>query len=540
MNELLKSNSKAIVHLRQQYKCRRLGLVFGAGISKDLDFPNWSDLVKGIAEHEDVDGGVIYKNDSKWSSSTSITQLLFQHFKSTRMAVLEAQYPSVAYRERHVKADWREIVHSVLYRSALESRFDKVKNHPYLINFIPLINGSEFSVNYNFDDTLEYMLSIQKWNQRESKGRPYQSVWNPHMQFRENTAVIYHPNGYLPGDKNLQQSDELVFSEESFSDQLLESMSGKLSTLLHMFTKKTCLLVGLSLQDNTLKHLLRQSSVISPGNFHYFIRYTSNRDTLTDNEKNAIFNSNFEVYNLITLFLDSEEISNLAELVSMDTEEFVNLANIAGVDTNYNYYLVGTVGAGKSTILDHFGNLKLYEEWLEERPHDLAKPFSQLTSDEKERVDEWVNSQFFKKNLKLLSEKEGIHLIDRTPLDPITFSPDDESMKLRAASMLKIISPGNSNYQISLGHVLLVRSTPKELKNRLLSKRKTEWSEDDIALLQERALKIYDSFGLKAIDNIGRTIPEIVKEVARIIHIEDYQPTNLHLKLQEVAESETP
>ena len=534
MIELLKEYPKALVHLRQQFQNRRLGLVFGAGISKDLSFPNWNELIEGIAKNEQLSGKDIYENSLKWTNSTAITQLLFQHFKTFRLAQLESKFPSIAYREKRVMSDWREVVHDVLYKDALESRKSKVESHPYLKDFIPLINKSEFSINYNFDDTIEFMLAEKEWNPKESKGKPYQAVWNPHMQFREEAAVIYHPNGYLPGDKNLQQSDELVFSEESFSDQLIDSMSGKLSTLLHQFTKKTCLFVGLSLDDNTLKHLLRQSATISPGNYHYFIRYTSERASLTDDEKNAIFNSNFEVYNLITLFLNSQEISSLAKIVALSTNEFLNEAAITGVNVKYTYYLVGTVAAGKSTVLNHFGCLRTYEEWLEERPHDLSRPFTELTEIEKQNVDDWIDSQFFQKNLKLLSEKEGIQIVDRTPLDPITFSPDDESMKGRATKMLGAISPGNSNYQVDIGQVVLIKSSPEELKTRLLTKRKINWAVDEIDLLQERSISIYSSFKTRAIENINRPIAEVVKEIARVIHVEDYQPINLHQKLVEV------
>ena len=429
MENLLKIIPKAVVHLRQQFQSGRLGLVFGAGISKDLDFPDWDNLIEGIALHEEIQGKEIYQNAKKWSNTTSITQLIFQHFKQRKLSELEKKFPSIAYREKRVLSEWREAVHDVLYKNAQLDRKNKIASHPYLKKFIPLINHTEFSVNYNFDDTLEFMLAQEDWNSPRKKGKAYQAVWNPYMQFRDDTAVIYHPNGYLPGDKNLHQSENLVFSEETFSDQLIASMSGKLSTLLHLFTKKTCIFVGLSLEDNTLKHLLRQASLISAGNYHYFIRYTSDKKSLTEDERTAIFNANFEVYNLITLFLNSEELASLAELVSLDKQEFKTKAEIEGVDIKYNYYLVGTVGAGKSTILSYFGNLKQFEEWMDERPNELAKPFSSLSTAEKCKVDNWVNNQFYKKNVALLQETEGIHLIDRTPLDPITFSPQEDEMK---------------------------------------------------------------------------------------------------------------
>lgn len=322
MEDLLKTIPKAVVHLRQQFQSGRLGLVFGAGISKELDFPCWADLVEGIASHKEIQGEEIYKNAKKWSNTSSITQLIFQHFKQKKLTELEKKYPSVAYREKRVLSEWREAVHDVLYKKADIDRKNKIAIHPYLKKFIPLINRTEFTVNYNFDDTLEFMLAQENWNTPRKNGKAYQAVWNPYMQFRDNTAVIYHPNGYLPGDKNLHQSENLVFSEESFSDQLIESMSGRMSSLLHLFTKKTCLFVGLSLEDNTLKHLLRQAASISPGNYHYFVRFTIDKKSLTEDEKKAIFNANFEVYNLITLFLNSEELATLAELIALEKQEF--------------------------------------------------------------------------------------------------------------------------------------------------------------------------------------------------------------------------
>jgi hypothetical protein len=52
--KLIESDKKAIAHLRGQHQRKRLGLVFGAGISKDLDFPNWETLVSRIAARPEV------------------------------------------------------------------------------------------------------------------------------------------------------------------------------------------------------------------------------------------------------------------------------------------------------------------------------------------------------------------------------------------------------------------------------------------------------------------------------------------------------
>lgn len=532
---ILREYPKAIVHLRQQFQAGRLGLVFGAGISKSLGFPEWGDLVKGISSHKDTNGNGLFAESDNLGSVTSITQLLFQHFKEMRLEELKAEFPSFSYREKRVLSEWRGIIHDVLYATAGEDRKNKVASHPYLTKFISIINKTEFTVNYNFDDTLEFMLSQPEWNAISGIGKPYQVVWNPYMQFRDHTAVVYHPNGYLPADKNLHQSEHIVFSEESFSDQLIESMAGKLSSLMHLFTKKTCLLIGLSLDDNTLKHLLRQSASISPGNYHYFVRYTNGSSNLSYDEKRAIFNSNFEVYNLITLFLNDEGISELADFIVMEGRDFKTQADTVGVDIKYNYYLVGTVGAGKSFFLNYFGCLRQLEEWVDERPSELAKRFKDLSDEEKIKVDTWVGEQFKKKNITLKGLTEGINIIDRTPLDPITFINDDKDQQIRAKQIIESISPGQCNYSIELGHVIFLYSNSDEVKSRLLSKRKTDWDLDTIDILQDRALRIYDSFQYTNVENVGRTVDSVVKEIARIIFVDKYNPSNLHDKLVEIS-----
>jgi cell fate (sporulation/competence/biofilm development) regulator YmcA (YheA/YmcA/DUF963 family) len=85
-----------------------------------------------------------------------------------------------------------------------------------------------------------------------------------------------------------------------------------------------------------------------------------------------------------------------------------------------------------------------------------------------------------------------------------------------------------------MGQVVLIKSSPEELQTRLLSKRKIDWSADDIDLLQKRSIEIYDSFKLRAIENTNRPMADVVKEIARVIHVEDYQPINLHQKLVEI------
>ena len=85
---------RAIVHLRAQHRAKRLGLMFGAGISKDLGYPTWEDLVKKIAKRCEVGATEIWERLEKKGkdgrpitrSLASVTQMLFSEFRKQRIA----------------------------------------------------------------------------------------------------------------------------------------------------------------------------------------------------------------------------------------------------------------------------------------------------------------------------------------------------------------------------------------------------------------------------------------------------------------------
>ena len=180
-------------------------------------------------------------------------------------------------------------------------------------------------------------------------------------------------------------------------------MAGHYSTLLHHLSKNTCLLIGLSLQDNTLKHLLRQSASINPGHFHYYIAYTSESSVLSEDQKNAIFESNFELYNLVTLFLNNNEIKDVGVLLTMPTNQFKTAAKLSDdAALKFVYYITGSVGSGKTTVLQYFRNLATFSEWPEPKNELLAIPFDQLSEQQTNEIDTWISQMFFVKNTNLL------------------------------------------------------------------------------------------------------------------------------------------
>jgi hypothetical protein len=124
-----------------------------------------------------------------------------------------------------------------------------------------------------------------------------------------------------------------VFAEDAFADQLIASMSGHYSSLLHHLFKHTCLFIGISLDDSTLKHLLRQNARINPGHYHYYIAYVAPGETIDHDRIATVRAANFEVYNLITLFLNNEDIAALGTLLTAGETEFKNVAEEVGAPT---------------------------------------------------------------------------------------------------------------------------------------------------------------------------------------------------------------
>jgi predicted ATPase len=246
-------------------------------------------------------------------------------------------------------------------------------------------------------------------------------------------------------------------------------------------------------------------------------------------ERRAVRSSNFETYNLITLFLNTDEIKALGALIKMDSAEFRHFADEFGLDVTFFYYLTGVPGAGKSTTVSYFRSLATYAEWPNPRPPELAKAFTDLTDDERGMVDSWVSQQFGIKNLNLLDQREGIHIIDRCPLDPLSFTPDID-WKNKAAKLLRDISPGKSNRQIQSGHVILLCGDEHIISVRLASRHK-EGSAEYLKHMNERLEKMYNGSGCTELDIRSMSIPEMVKRIAHIVHLVEYSEVNLQQNL---------
>lgn len=530
--EVLRRNARAVTAMRRAFQEHRFGLILGAGVSKAFSFkvPEWGELLDRIASHPKVEAA---KVDTPNSAAGTRADLLFRHFNARVRSELAATGPVDEYAaDRIARGEWRGLIREILYESAPEPP-ELAAGHSYLSDYLEIVLRSPLTITYNFDSYLEMMLAARP-SAVDERGRPYETVFDGAKPFRSTSGVIYHPNGYLPQNVLERASDDLVLSEEQFGDQLLASMSGQYSSLTHHLSKNTCLFIGLSLSDENLRHLLRRNAVTNPGHSHYYIHWVSPAAPLAKERAEALFDYRFRVYNLITLFLTNDEISALGQVLQLSYDQFKPLADSVAVPTKYVFYLTGVPGIGKTTLLRHLASLSIYDEWLSDPLPLLAKPHSDLNAAEKASIDDWVAKQMRDKNEAIGREREGIFVVERGPLDPVSFVAPTKIQEKAAWYRARVVP--TTYDRLSSGAVIALFGDTNKVSARVASRQTIRQPPDYLRELQERLLHtIYIGDGVQQMMSTDWSIPQMVREVAEHIHLGVYRPANLQEQLEKLS-----
>jgi hypothetical protein len=557
---LLQSYTRPIVHLRRQLEAGRLVLIFGTGLTQQVGIPSWNKLNEEIAADDRVQGVKLLgrplsetiddflAHESRETvakllsgagpEETITTQRLFECFKNKKyLNESPSEYHSPKL-DASIYGEWRQIIREKLYKNAgLPEQI--LNKHTYLKSFLPIIQYMPLTVTYNFDDIIENALSADSLK-KGVDSRQYEIITSLQTLPRRKSAVIYHPNGYIPRNPMEEKSQEMVLSESEFANRILELTSGQYNSLLHVLSSNTCLFIGLSLKDSILKNLLKQSAMIAPGNYHYYINYyAQNSEKPSDEDIKSMEAADFETYNLRTLFLNNEELNSIGKLIhegydnakkQLDNNAIIHFAEENKIDISFYFYIVGAIGVGKSTCVSHLRNLITHDEWHEDRLPDLARYWKTLESEEdkRRRVDEWIAKQFKQKNYDLIEMKLGISICDRCPLDPISFTPENKCQE-KAQYLLNTISPNNV-HQIKDGHIIYLWDDPEHLEIRVKRSAK-KYNKDSLAELQDRLNLIYNMPGVTKIDCRFQSFYEIMKRISRIIHMEEYEPAKIQERL---------
>ena len=246
---------------------------------------------------------------------------------------------------------------------------------------------------------------------------------------------------------------------------------------------------------------------------------------------------NYEVYGIITLHMTGEEFSSFGRLLACSNDEYSEAADRLGVKVKQIYYITGAVGAGKSSAVQKMKSLCWIGEWVDPKPEILAKPHIELSPEERAEVDAWVSQQFRKKDFKIAGIVDGLVICDRSPLDPLAFSKP-EARGGRARGHIDAMAPRESSRRLSKGHVIFLTATGGELLSR--AKHRHIEATDTYLENQQATLKeIYQApnEAVTEISTCGRSLQQVVKNVAKAIHLGTYKEFDVHHRLEELTRS---
>ena len=493
---------KWICHIRQRIVEKRLSLLTGAGVSREVGAPTWTELVENLSSTipDFADTYARYKEAE--TADPLITQYIYSRYIDQAVSALHQVEEQ--FQQQTARIQWHNTIRSVIYKNVPPTVDGIMEKHPYITALGRLCVRCESTITFNFDNILDQVAL--KLTPQETQ--PPKTTWNMPPIDKVNFPYIYHINGLLPQSERMKTSSRLVFTEDSFLQVLYASPSAN-SNLVSTFTNNTFLLVGLSLADHSLKSILAANAIRSPGSIHYIIHWISSEEELYSEQQKDITRFNFDSYGLVTIFLTSDQIRDFLDLVQTGIEarpgskdgaldeDFRDAIRPLGASGTicFKYYIVGPVASGKSTLLENLRTFRTIEEWPEATIPQLYQDHKDLRPEEREQVDHWIFRQLRIKNRYFARAEPGIHIMDRAPLDLFAFSlsTDENPRKAR-----EVIEQVESVQQLADGEIILLETAPDELLDRQLP-RSYPWTRGGVA---------YDAGGLlEQFDILKETYP---------------------------------
>ena len=260
LQDLSNRSASNFMGLLRACKVNSLVLALGAGVSASAGLPAWGKLLRRIcsaffyhweflSETERVtfdrpprNLSLVFAHEYMWSDESIETANLFAIGDS----LLVAQQIKNCIRD----LDWRWLLRRALYDDEYENRHTGEPSSLIEILskacFSPLLR-IEAVINYNYDDLFERCL--------KSMGVCYKPIFSePHIP-KSGTLPVYHPHGFLPlngGPANTQ----FVLTETDYHQHVSEPHSWSNLVQLQSFTTSSCVFVGTSMKDPSMRRML--------------------------------------------------------------------------------------------------------------------------------------------------------------------------------------------------------------------------------------------------------------------------------------------
>lgn len=277
--------SKRIEQLKLKYKDGNFSLLLGAGVSCDAKLPSWEQLISSLlikyfSETQNADN-----NFSQKSINTISDNFKENYFNS---ALLSARYLKKSFTKNTEPSDkFKNIIHEILYKT------NQINRNSKLIEVIGrlciptrLRAHVDSIITYNFDDLIEQKL--KKLNLH------HHVIPNELETYSIKELPIYHVHGFIPEDQNKYDDyvgNEIVFSEDGYHKMYSDSYHWSNLVQLTHLREKSCLMIGLSMDDPNLRRLLDIVSNPSVESKHFAILQRVKEESLiNDNSTNEEIN----------------------------------------------------------------------------------------------------------------------------------------------------------------------------------------------------------------------------------------------------------
>ncbi|MCL2680016.1 MAG: AAA family ATPase [Coriobacteriia bacterium] len=198
------------------------------------------------------------------------------------------------------------------------------------------------------------------------------------------------------------------------------------------------------------------------------------------------------------------------------------------------YYLMGTVGAGKSTLRKHLARqlpaASIYPEWPEPMARRVGHAMDTLDIQDAESVQSWIFTQLGRKNALVSADPAQLLIIDRSPLDTFAFYPP-QLWQQRARQLLDLPAP-------SAGELIFVHGNPATMHARMDSSR--GYTVNTLAAQQSAFellldwLQHYCGYTARRINTDGLNPSQIAQRAQEIIAERNYQELDIAAAIQQI------
>lgn len=252
----------AITNLSRALRGGYLTLICGAGISSGAGVPTWNLLLVRLL-------GSMLKKISVGQSNKEIDPAVFQERYGTSSLIIGK------YLKTNLGNDYMPELRKALY-----------SEEPITCELIEVIaemarpsrdsKPLESIITFNFDGLLEEQLEKNKIY--------HKPIYSEGERSKPNELPIYHVHGYLPRDGQIEEQEEVVFSEDAYHGQFIDSFSWSNLIQLNKLSHNICLFIGLSLTDPNLRRLLDIANRRNPSESlnHYIVKTVPNASKESD------------------------------------------------------------------------------------------------------------------------------------------------------------------------------------------------------------------------------------------------------------------